>query len=325
MSQTKIGVPGVPSMNQSRPPSPDPPAALPVLESSAEINPQDKFVEFLLDLFRLNSYEEACNIECENSIRKCPLKSNYGPHNAIQLNFITCSLFELLFRHNFKVLRSLDSRRPRLRCAYVLKCPDCGVELFDTSSLLVTVYDRWEIVCKLMQQVYEARPSHGTMQAQNTLVNQLKYQHPTSLLYYRRHVERVLRDSHRTGCTQPRLNITQNLTTLEMLSRFNRVLSDLCATCFFQQVELDLRIYISVYNARYSEETTTASCSIDILCRCCFRNRAQVNVPCGHVFQCELCKIKLRESLMQRLGCVVNEPPCSICRAYVITTINVYD
>lgn len=324
-------------MRRSRSPSPSPDVssasatANEVSEVSANENAavedaQKKFGEFLLDLFRLNSNEEACNIECDNIIRKCSLKFNNGPHTVLHMNLPTCSLFEMLFKLNFRVMRSIDTMRPRLRCAYVLKCPHCGVELFDTSSLLVMVYDRWEIMCKLMQQVSELRPTHSSLQAQNTLVNQLKFQHPTSLLYYRRQVERLLRDAHRADCSRPNNPVWPHFNNvLESVSRFNKILAELCATCFFQQLELDLRIYISVYNSRYNDDSAFVSSSVDVLCRCCFKNRAQINVPCGHIFQCDLCKLKLRESLTARMGCVVNEPPCSICRAYVITSINIYD
>ena len=335
MAQNKTDGPN--DMRRSRSPSPSPDVssasatANEVSEVSANENAavedaQKKFGEFLLDLFRLNSNEEACNIECDNIIRKCSLKFNNGPHTVLHMNLPTCSLFEMLFKLNFRVMRSIDTMRPRLRCAYVLKCPHCGVELFDTSSLLVMVYDRWEIMCKLMQQVSELRPTHSSLQAQNTLVNQLKFQHPTSLLYYRRQVERLLRDAHRADCSRPNNPVWPHFNNvLESVSRFNKILAELCATCFFQQLELDLRIYISVYNSRYNDDSAFVSSSVDVLCRCCFKNRAQINVPCGHIFQCDLCKLKLRESLTARMGCVVNEPPCSICRAYVITSINIYD
>lgn len=300
------------------------PLAVELESTDLKHSSEAEFESFLLKLFRLNSADEAANIECDKSARECVLMINHGPHTPLRLDLATGSLLEILFNNNFRIARSTDKNRPEIRCAYVVKCHTCGIELFDTSSLLVVIFNRWEIMCKLFQQSSCSRSYKSNLHLQNTLLHQMKHQHPSSLFSYRRQLERVLLDIHKLDCVNKRRTEgTVNL--LDSIVYYNKFLSSICATCLFEQIELELRIYIGIYNTRFNEDTSSQTCRLDVTCRCCFRNRAQLNFPCGHVFQCELCKLKLRESLMSRLGQVVHEPPCPICRACVITTVDVYD
>lgn len=82
-----------------------------------------------------------------------------------------------------------------------------------------------------------------------------------------------------------------------------------------------------------SSTSNTASTStkkseniIDTTCQCCFENKALVNVPCGHMFQCEQCTMKMKLSLFERdeIYTLLDLPPCSVCRSPVLMNVSIY-
>lgn len=284
---------------------------------------------FTRTLFQLNCAENPNNYVLDVNICNCPF-ADEGPHRYVRLGLGATTIILTLIEHGFTIAHDNHHRhhdQSPLRCVRSMVCECCNVRLCDTNSLLLILGQRNEIIGHMLQSDNAKRITAGPL----PLVN---FMHHSSNLFslLRENIDRMLYDMHEDTCFYRETvyfpNMIDQLTANRLI---NCILRHRCETCLFTMVEND--VYLELTLDRFEtiptngDNDTANKMSIDATCRCCFERRAQVNVPCGHVFQCKNCMIQMKQTLLNNRSLVglVYNPPCSVCRAPVMMSLNLYD
>lgn len=286
---------------------------------------------FCRGLFRLNGSNGHQNCFYNMYIDNCSF-AREGPHRFLRLGMAQTRLIALHVEHGYAVIHKPTAALGRpLDCAAVVSCTACGVELYDTHTLLMVVNMRTNIICKLLQHANERLTSNGPVPLIH-LLSSLENLQPEN----RSHLRRLLTEAHRPECAfRERLVYANVMDCFSTNRHVNSIIGHRCESCLNGMIERELLLEIAMDTRRrniraerkqieiVNEENTT----IDATCRCCFVERAQVNVPCGHLFECETCKVRGMEAAISSSdpSPLVSNPPCSVCRAPVYLSINLYD
>lgn len=317
---------------------------------------------FTRSLFQLNCLENSHNRIYNMNICNCPFVDE-GPHRYLRLGLGATTIILTLIEHGFIIehnnildtivgrnidrrtngvtttsTSSTNSSSPQssipsssssftsLRCSRSIVCECCYVKLCDANNLLLILGQRNEIIGHILQSNNAKRITAGPL----PLVH---FMHHSNNLFslLRENIDQMLYDLHDSNCLYREMiyhpNIIDQLTANRLI---NCLLQNRCETCLFTLVENDVYLEMAIDRFEMIPESTNRQkeqTSLDATCRCCFENRAQVNVPCGHLFQCKNCMIQMKQTLLdnhQTIGLVYN-PPCSVCRAPVLMSLNIYD
>lgn len=257
--------------------------------------------------------------------------------------------------------RRIDGNRSSLRkFTRSIVCEFCGTKLCDANTLLLILGQRNEIIGQILQSENAKRITGGPL----PLVNFM--QHSNYLYsMLRENIDRRLYETHTDDCLYREIIYYPDMIDPLTANRIiNCSLRDRCETCLFWLVEnevylemalekfenvrmnvneLSIESMNTVSPTRTISQSTSSSSSfslsssssksiekkqsnIDATCRCCFEGRAQINVPCGHLFQCKNCGIQMKRAMLNGDQTIMLcNPPCSVCRAPVLMSLNIYD
>lgn len=320
---------------------------------------RERLKRFSRALFCLNSDQAIRNNSCNSNIETCPFIHD-GPHRKVCLGLGATTIILSHVEHGFDVVQKPVAQR--LQCCSAIVCRKCGVELYDTHIMLLVLCSRNEILCQVLQRYNQKLTKSGPV----PLVSLMRHSDNMFSLI-RDHVDRLLFKAHRASCTNRITFLSEMIDPLTVNRIINGALRDRCETCLYAAVENDVYLEITHNeflrnivvnggdggNGGTSRQIPTIAAAddangsdgndrndrngddpngyddqrVNVLCRCCLMERAQINVPCGHVFQCRACKATLKEALLTRGDTfnLLHDPPCSVCRAPVFMTMNIYD
>lgn len=308
---------------------------------------------FARSLFRLNGSNGQHNCFCNQYVENCAFALE-GPHRNVRLGLAETSLVAMHVEHGFSVVHKPSAALGRpFACAAMIACLSCDVELYDAHTLLMVIGRRTDTLFKLLQYSNERLTAAGPV----PLVRLMEVTgHPET----RTQLRLMFAEAHRPTCRFYDQVLYANVMDAFHTNRFvNQTVGHRCETCLYGMVERELFVEMrltdpllgggrssrrSIDNneaiTTNADETTNASSdsstsqatasttkrdTVDVTCRCCFSERAQVNVPCGHLFFCEKCRIRSFEANEARDTLSSSNPVCSVCRSPVYIAVDLYD
>lgn len=291
----------------------------------------EKLETFLKSVFRYNgnTRDDARRNRLNDHIVRCEHKENFGPHQTIRLSLNGTKLIRMHVQSGFMIARYENDQS---LADYSILCQYCKTILYDTHSFANVVYEQHSIMCELLRHESRTKRLGRTSRDANhrssclnveTLIHNKSLSTSTERDYF----WELLRKSHKSNCPYVNLELDRTVYVYDENTFSNALLSNVCATCLFDQLRLDLTLKFKkmefLLDLRMAaKRSIEESRENNLACRCCFERPAQANFPCGHIFQCKMCNTQIRRAERNRTG--TNVTSCSVCKSPVVYTLDVF-